>query len=341
MRNKMVRRSMVSIKQSIKALTFLFLISGLLSGCMTLPDTSGYTIATIQVKQAVATAGNVVEAELKSAGSVSGKSISGFRDAWKKTVDSLDAKIAYAESIEKIVDAGNKGAASAKKVAASVRKLAETVKVDAMTGAAGEVFGVAADTGAFVYGEIAKISAAKNLDAAISKAGPWVVRINTMAQLQVEDARRLFHSQIRDQIQDIEKGGDEGYGDWIKVNKTTRSNQLEVIKEIIEEMSKPFDNPTRDVVKVQRLQAELDQIEKTRSQIEPHIAEYKAKLAVIRNRKKAGLNVLRASENAIAAWGTAHQNLVQAIKNRKPVSVKSLTMAVTEIRTLIERWREL
>jgi hypothetical protein len=309
----------------------------MIGSCATLPDTSGYTTATIQVKQAVATAGNVVEAELESAGTVPVQEIKKFHNAWKMTVSSLDAMVSYAESIEQIVDSGNKGTKSAMQVADSVKKLAEAVKVDAMTGAAGEVFGVAADTGAFVYGEIAKIGAERSLKDALSKAGPWVVRINNMVQLQVEDARRLFHRQIKDQVDGLKSGGEAGYGGWLKLNQAIGNMELETIKE----MRKLLDASSMDLTKIKNLQAELDQIKKTRNQIAPHIVEYETKLADIRNREKAGLDIIRASENAISAWGTAHENLVRAVKYRKPVSVESLTTAVVEIRTLIERWRKL
>jgi hypothetical protein len=321
--------------QFFRGFIILVFVSAMLGGCATLPDTSNYTTATIQVKQLVETVGNVVEIELDSAGTVSGQKVKDFQKAWKTTVSSLDAMITYAESIEQIVDAGNKGANSARQVADSVKKLADSVKVDALTGAAGEVFGVAANTGAFVYGEIAKIGAANNLDDALSKADPWVVRISNMVQLQVEDAGRLFHRQIKDQVDDLKTGGEAGYGDWIKLNKKIDNTQLNSLKE----MEKFLNASPMDLEKVKKLQTELDEVEKTRHQIAPHILEYKTKLAEIRNRETAGLNLIRASENAIAAWGAAHQNLVWAVKERKPVSVESITMAVVQIRTLIEKWR--
>jgi hypothetical protein len=333
----MIQLNQIAKNQSFRGVIILVGVGVMLGGCATLPDTSVYTSATIQVKQAVATAGNVVEAELESAGTVPAEEVKKFQKAWSTTIASLDAMVSYAESIEQIVDAGNKGEKSAMQVAGSVKKFAEAVKVDAMTGAAGEVFGTAAETGAFVYGEIAKIGAEKSLIEALSKADSWVIRINNMVQLQVEDARRLFHRQIKVQVQRLNTGDDTGYGDWLKLNKAIGSTQLETIKE----MKKLFTASPMNLAEVKKLQAELDQIEKTREQITSHIVEYEAKLAQIRNREKAGLSIIRASENAIAAWGAAHQNLVRAVKTRKPVSVESLTMAVGEIRTLIERWRKL
>jgi hypothetical protein len=76
-------------------------------------------------------------------------------------------------------------------------------------------------------------------------------------------------------------------------------------------------------------------------QIAPYLDEYKERIAPIRQREKAGRSILGAAENAVAAWGIAHQELVKAVKERKPVSLESLIAAVVEVRTLTQRWREL
>lgn len=82
-------------------------------------------------------------------------------------------------------------------------------------------------------------------------------------------------------------------------------------------------------------------VETGQKMIAPRLAEYEAKIQPIRQREKAGRSILGTAENAVAAWGIAHQQLVKAVKERKPVSVESLTAAVVEIRTLTQRWREL
>ena len=91
--------------------------------------------------------------------------------------DSLDAMVAYAQSIEQIVDAGNKGAESARQVAESVKRLVDAVKVDAITGASAKVVELSTDTIAFVYGEYAKHIATKGSvakRAGRKSAAPWV-----------------------------------------------------------------------------------------------------------------------------------------------------------------------
>jgi hypothetical protein len=347
------------------------LVGCLLVGCTALPNTSGYTAATIQVKQAVATTGSVVEAELASAISAGATTASAtrverFKQYWKQTVASLDAMVAYAQSIEQIVDAGNKGAESAKQVAESVRSLVDAVKVDAKTGAAAKVVELSTQTFAFVYGEYAKFLAAKSLEEALDRVGPSIARVSTLVQAQIADADRLFAEQIGAQA--LELKGD--YGDWIKqgdrlkamqqtaatrllgliepVSPSDKDHMTEAVKKI---EGSGWDNMTarqREArveqyrnEQIKQLETAISQMETTGKQIAPHLEEYKAQLSQIRQREKAGRSIISASENAVAAWSTSHQELVQAVKERKPVSVESLTAAVVEIRTLIRKWSEL
>lgn len=63
--------SQLRTKRTADALRRLLAVSvllvGVLAGCTSLPETSGYTAATIQVKQAVKACGNVVYEELRAA----------------------------------------------------------------------------------------------------------------------------------------------------------------------------------------------------------------------------------------------------------------------------------
>jgi len=329
-----------------KYLVIFFFVGILLPGCTTLPDTSGYTAATIQVKQAVATTGDVVSGELRSAIEAKAiidknEAIKNFKVAWIAVMKSLDAMVAHAQSIEQIVDAGNKGAESARQVADSVKNLAEAVKVDAITGASAKVVELSAETLAFIYGEYSKHVAAKSLEEALDKFGPSMTRITALIQAQIADARRLFDEQIEAQVQLLNspavEHGDVGkrFGNWIK-----RHEELdEMAQRAVHLLAIGVSNNKTDDIK--RAKEMIADIEIGQKMIAPQLAEYKTKLHAIRKREKVGYSIIGSAENAVGAWGISHQMLVKAVKERKPVSVDSLTAAVVEIRTLIQRWREL
>jgi len=324
-----------------RGLWALALLSSMLGGCTALPDTRGFTVATIQLKEAMGTTGEAVKMEVASARSASAialddASIKQLDAAWSATMTSLDAMVAYAQSIEQIVDSGNRGAESARKVADSVKRLLDTVKIDATTGAAAEVAGLAADTGAFVYGEYAKHVAAQSLEESLVKFGPSMVQISALIEAQVADARRLFAKQIEAQVQHLRSGA--LYGDWIKRNDELGKKQKDVTLELFALISA---GPARHPAKINELKAQLSQLDIVHRQIAPHITEYNEKLKAIRQREKAGLSILGAAENALATWGATQRQLAMAVKERKPVNVDSLIAAVAEVRTLTQRWREL
>jgi len=342
----MKRYRMGAVNASCRGFVILLLVGSLLGGCRTLPDTSGYTAATIQVKQAVAATGDVVKEELLSASKAQAttaddETVKNFEAAWAATMRSLDAMVVYAQSIEQIVDAGNKGAESGKAVANSVKNLVDAVKVDALTGGTAKVFELSAETVAFVYGEYSKHVAAKSLEEALDKFGPSIAKITALVQAQIADAGRLFDEQIEAQVQFIEmpaqtpEDADKRYGNWIKRHRELDKTAEQATQLLVQGIQ---NNRPNDIAKAKAM---ISDLETGRKMVAPRMAEYEAKKHAIRKREKAGRSIIGSAENAVAAWGIAHQQLVKAVNERKPVSVESLTAAVIEIRTLIQRWREL
>ncbi|MBW1801586.1 MAG: hypothetical protein JRJ85_12765 [Deltaproteobacteria bacterium] len=343
----MTKRSQMNmVNASWCGFVILLLVASLLGACASLPDTSGYTAATIQVKQAVAATGDIVEGELRSAikskaTTANDESVKNLKAAWAATTRSLDAMVAHAQSIEQIVDAGNRGEKSAKEVADSVKNLVDAVKVDALTGASAKLVELSVDTVAFVYGEYSKHVAAKSLEEALDKFGPSIAKITALIQSQIADARRLFVEQIEAQVQLLQSPTltpeDVGnrFGDWIK-----RHGELEETAELATRLLVRGikDDKPNDIAKAKAM---ISDVETGRKMVAPRLVEYKEMKRSIHQRERAGCSVIGASEKSVAAWGMAHQQLLKAVKGRKPVSVESLTATVVEIRTLIQRWREL
>jgi hypothetical protein len=330
----------------ILGIAFFSLLGSLLTGCASLPDTSGYTVATIQVKQAVATTGDVVKEELLAsseiqAAAIDADAIKKFEAAWKTTLDSLDAMVVYAQSIEQIVDAGNKGSESAQAVADSVKKLVDTVKADALAGASAEIFNLSTDTVAFVYGEFSKYWATKSLEEALKKFGPSIAKITVLVQAQIRDARYLFDEQIEAQIQFLETAptsADEAglrFGDWIKRHRALDQHAQQVTQLLIQAMQS---GPSENIDKAKAMLADYEAGLKV---VLPRIKIYETRKAALLRRAKTGRNIISGAENAVAVWGAAHQQMANSVNERKPVSVDSLKTAIVDIQTLIQRWREL
>ena len=332
-----------AINKLCHGFSLFFLVGGLLGGCASLPDTSGYTAASIQVKEAVGTSGDVVQAELASAIKAGATTanveyVQNLKAAWAATMNSMDAMVAYAQSIEQIVDAGNKGAESVRQVGDSVKKLVDAVKVDATTGASAKLVQLSTDTVAFVYGEYAKYIAAKSLEEALAKFGPSMVKISALVKAQVVDARMLFVEQIEAQVQQLDADDESGYGVWIKKKTELNEKQKTATSQLLALI--PL-HSSSDPAKANDVKTTLAQLEIANRQIAPYLDEYNEKLKAIRQREKMGISILGAAENAVAEWGVAYQQLAQAVKERKPVNVDSLVAAVAEVRTLSQRWREL
>lgn len=290
--------------------------------------------------------GDVVKGELESAINVKAttanqKSNKNFDAAWAATMRALDAMVAHAQSIEQIVDAGNKGAESVKQVADSVKNLVDTVKVDALTGASAKGVELSADTVAFVYGEYSKHVSAKSLEKALNKFGPSIAKITALVQVQIADAGILFVEQIEAQVQLLQTPAktpeDVGrrFGNWIKRHGELDERAEQATQLLVRGMKVNMPND------VDKAKAMIADVETGQKMIAPRLAEYEAKILSIRQREKAGRSILGAAENAVAAWGIVHQQLAKAVQERKSVSVESLTAAVGEVRTLTQRWREL
>ena len=343
----MSERLVVGVTRTSRYSFLVFILAaGFSGGCTSLPDTSGFTVATIQVKQAVVTSGDVVEGELRSAinaqaTTATDNSVKRFKLAWRATTGSLDGMVEYAQSLEQIVDAGNAGADSVKQVADSVKNLADAVKVDVVTGATRKVIELSAETVAFVYGEYSKHLAAQSLEEALDKFSPSMAKITGLVEEQVADARRLFEEQIEAQVQMLEGGSFDdnaagiSYGNWIKRNRQLIGMSDTASKEF----TAAIESNRHKMVEAAK--SRISNIKSAQEIVRPRIEEYEEKLHTIRQREKVGRGVLEAARNTVGAWGTAHQRLVKSVSERKPVSVESLTAAVSEIRTLTQRWREL
>lgn len=306
------------------------------SACTSLPDTSGYTVASYQLKSAAAAAGSALHTELaRTAEQLPENSRARatelavrFDAAWATTVRSLDGTARYAESIEELTKAGNSGGERARAVADSASDLAAAIGI--IPGA--PLVGVATDTFALLNSAIANIRAARSLERSLVIADPLIGDMTNVMVGQVGTARQLFENALELQrvslefsVQDIAELDTELALLEVETARTLAALSTAAGREA----------ERRDA------EADLKRILDGRAALAPRMSAYWAGRETLAARQRAGRDLFDATDRALAAWRESHQKTVRAIRDRQPVSFQSLAAAGEDIKDLIERWRDL
>lgn len=327
---------MLSSRRVIVA-SFSGALLALTAACTTLPDTSAYTAASVQLKSSAGAAGSALHGELvRLADQVppgqrerATRLASDFDTEWQKTVNALQALASYAESIEAITKAGNSGGEAARGVAQSVSTLVDTLGVTVGAG----VLSVATDTLALLNTALANMRAARSLDRSLEIADPLVQDMAVVVAAQVDQARGLFANAIDAQRQLLNTGEIE---DFLRLDgQLAAAEGLAALR--LAALSEQADREAER----RAAAAELERIRGGRAALAPRLAEYRAALAALAARQRAGAELFAATGLAVASWREGHEKMVRAIRERQPVSFQSLAAAATEVRALVERWRDL
>jgi hypothetical protein len=308
-------------------------ITALLVGaaaCTSLPDTSGYTAATLQLKQSAVAAGAVMHAELaRTAEQIPGdrnratltRAAADFDAAWQVTVESLAAMGRYAESVQELTGAGNHGAQSAQQLSQSVLSLAGAVGI--VPGAA--VAGAVVDSFALLNSAVANVRASRSLAASLAAADPIMQDVARRVTGQVDLAEQTFNALISQQ----QAQADIAFADVHDVDAALRQTEIAAVARAA---GGGADSG---------LQAELTRLRDARALLAPRVAEYQAVRDAVAARERAGRDLFLATKTALQTWADSHDRLVQAVRERRPVSFESLLASSQEVRSLIERWRDL
>lgn len=321
--------------------TAAFLLALLLAGCADLPDLGGYGAATVEVRQSVAVAGSAVGTEIRNAASVIDdkavqtgvrESADRFDNAWAVTIATMDAMADYAASIEAIAQSGNKGKESVSAVADQIDGLGKAVAA-IFPPAAVLTDVVAATRGAaeFIGDQAAKVRAARDLREAIARAGPSIVRLQSIVQLQIRESRAAFNSSLIAQ-----EGALVMHTDALAVRKQVRTKR----KSAENDLAAYVKQDNRDEARVDAKRAEIARLDQIQSSVSDQLAAYDANVSAIAGRRTAGIALLDACDRALAAWAAAHSKLVEAITTHRTLTLGSLVAAATDLRELTKQWRE-
>lgn len=305
-----------------------------LSACTSLPDTSGFTAAAVATQQSTASVGNAVAAEMETAASALPQgdanrqsleaSLAAFRTSWEGTDKSLAAMVRYAESVQGIVSAGNEGRQSVAGLVGAVETLAGGLGVPVAPAAVG----VLGETGQFIYAQIANMEAQKDLEASLIAAGPAIVRLQEVVEMQIDDAEAAFigaHGVSRTLLA-------SDYGELYTEYEALKARERDTLVSLARATSAGERAP---------FEAQLAEQQKLRAAFTVPAGEYEARDAALQAREAAARQLFAATRRSTAALGQAHLGMAEAVAARRPVSVASLSSAVDEMRALIEDWKAL
>ncbi len=317
-----------------------------LFGCASLPDLSGYTAATDQLRQSVKSAGDSVTTEIdlvalsfkESGGDANtlnklSNAKNDFQKHWGYRDIAMTAIVGYAASLEEIVNSGKEGKESAKAMGDSVEGLLKTVGIVPEA----QLVGVAKETIEFIYAEVAKVRAQDSLNKSLSKTGPIMEKIVEIVEKDSKTIKSSFEIALNAQISQLQRnnepvrvGGERD--DLIKI-RTYRN------KALVEELKHP--DPNKHLNNVKELTQDISVIEKRLSILNLEWNAYNEEFKGLQKRKRLGLSLIQASAKALGAWKSAHVKLAEAVKKKRSPSIQEVIAAANDIQSLIKKWGEL
>lgn len=313
--------------RSVRTLPGLLLpaVLALLAGCASLPDVAPYRDATLALRSAVVAGGNAVQSGLESAaasyeaGDPTAKQIEEqsdrFGTEWRARVAGADALLAYTEAVADIARSGTQGDASARALADALTGLASGVGI--VLPPAGTV-ATLTDAAAFIHGHIAVVRAARSLDQALQSAQPVVDRVATVLSQDLQAALDILHAARRLQATALA----------LKFNEETA-----YLKALAKERKDLYGKSSLTPADEQRLRRIGELFDATREWREPMEKAQAGMAADYRLR----LQLINATQAAVAEWAAAHRSIAAAVRERRSVNVEALVQATLDAKELMRR----
>ena len=331
-------------KFSIQLAVCISLLS--IVGCATLPDLSGYTAATDQLRQSVKSTGDAVSTEIdivslafkESGGDDAAvqkleKSKKDFEKHWADRNKAMTAIVGYAGSLEEITNSGKEGKESAIALGNSVENLLKTIGV--IPGA--QIAGVAKETIAFIYDEVAKVKAQNALDESIRKTGPIMEKIVEIIEKDYPAMKNSFEIAINAQMAELNRNNESVRANGQRDEWRTLWKYRN--KVLLEELKSP--DSQWNSQKIKDLAQDISVIDKRLFILNPEWEVYRKNLQDLQKRRRVGLRLIQASSKALVSWKNTHAKLANAVKKKKTPSVHEVAAAAADIQSLIKKWGEL
>lgn len=290
------------------------------ASCTSLPDVGPFVEATTEVRSAVAQAGTTVEEELRrmKGGEQSAEDL---KAQWSSRVEALNAMVDFSASLQSITSASRQGAQSVAALADGVTQLAGASGIVVPASA---TVGVAVDAAQVIYREIAVMRAAKSLEEALERSRRPVDEIAKKIGEDIADLKVIFQAASDSITGDLEIEHQVG---------------LNFRDELVNRRKELYALGAVGLTAAQK--RELTELDGLIAATNDWYTPFQTQLNEARIRLSAGEVLIATSSDAVKQWGLAYNNLVLALKDRRPVSTMSLTRAAIDIRDLIGRIREL
>lgn len=317
-----------------------------LVGCATIPDLSGYTAATDQLRQSVKSAGESVTTEIdlvslvfkESGGDATtisklAKAKDDFQKQWEERNKAMTAIVGYAGSLEAIASAGKDGKESAKALGDSIDGLLSTLGI--VPGA--QLAGVAKETIQIIYAEIAKVKAQESLEKSLQATGPIMEQMVVIIEVDSDALKGSFEIAINAQISQLQRNNEpvrngSERDDLIKLRNYRN-------KALIAELKQP--DPKSHAKKIKEITEDISVIDTRLSALNPEWVSYTNDLNELQRRKRIGLGLMQASSKALTAWKSTHVKLADAVKNKRSPSIHEVISSANDIQQLVKKWGEL
>lgn len=291
----------------------------ILTSCK-LPDLTGFSASAISMRTSLDQAESIYRPFVEQH---KPDSIKKFDEDWKKIEVAADSLVKYAQSLEAITAAGEKGAEGAQQLAKSVDELASKFDATALAGSVG------ADIFAEVYGAAVTSIAANTLAETTAKAQPLIDRI--CADL----ADKVFDNLAGD-IPTLYSGQkrkiDMEYADVAGLYEILINKRAGYIKPLA---AKAPDEWTEDE------QAKLEMLDELLVRMQPRHAEWKQ---AIKNAEKLSDNqqqLLKQLGTTVRAFAAEHRSIQAAVEANRTFSLSNVQYAAGELDRLVQRIEEI
>lgn len=317
-----------------------------LVGCATIPDLSGYTAATDQLRQSVKSAGESVTTEIdlvslvfkESGGDATtitklAKAKDDFQKQWEDRNKAMTAIVGYASSLEAIASAGKDGKESAKALGDSIEGLLSTLGI--VPGA--QLVGVAKETIQIIYAEVAKVKAQESLEKSLQATGPIMEQMVAIIESDSAALKASFEIAMDAQILQLQRNNEPVRNGSERDDLVKLRNYRN--KALVAELKQP--DPNNHANKLKELTEDISVIDKRLSALNPEWVSYTNDLKELQSRKRLGVGLIQASSKALTAWKGTHVKLSDAVKNKRSPNIYEVIAAANDIQQLVKKWGEL